>query len=141
MKFQDTQGQPLLGDQVFSQPFVIVHPVELTEAMETAFLQKQQVGNSNGGSMTNLVSDTAKNVTLWPSARLTDANDWYCFLGEPPKEQTFFLDRQGVQEETALLEDNNSDHARATAEESIQWFSRSGAGIALPYGAIKTTNS
>tara|TARA_R100000458_G_scaffold11201_1_gene8958 strand:+ start:2889 stop:3872 length:984 start_codon:yes stop_codon:yes gene_type:complete len=141
LKFQDTQGQPLLGDQVFNQPFVIIHPVELTEAMETAFLQKQQQGGSNGGSNSNLVADTAKNVTLWPSARLTDANDWYCFLGEPPKEQTFFLDRQGVQEETALLEDNNSDHARATAEESIQWFSRSGAGIALPYGAIKTTNS
>ena len=104
-------------------------------------MQKQQVGNSNGGSQSNLVSDTAKNVTLWPSARLTDANDWYIFLGNPPKEQTFFLDREGVQEETALMEDNNSDHARATAEESIQWFSRSGAGIALPYGAIKTTNS
>ena len=139
MKFQDTEGQPLIGDQVLQQPFVICHPVELTEAMEVAFLQKQHIGT--GGSQSNIVSDTAKRVTLWPSPRLTDVNDWYIFLGAPPKQPTFFLDRQGVQEETALMEDNNSDRTRATAEESIQWFSRSGAGIALPYGAIKTTNS
>lgn len=139
MRFQDTEGQPLIGDQVLQQPFVICHPVELTEAMETAFLQKQHIGT--GGSQSNIVADTAKRVTLWPSPRLTDVNDWYIFLGAPPKQPTFFLDRQGVQEETALMEDNNSDRTRATAEESIQWFSRSGAGIALPYGAIKTTNS
>ena len=141
MGFQDTEGQPLLGDALMTQPFVIVHPIALTEAMETAFLQKMQVGNTNGGSMSNVVADTAKRVTLWPSPRLTDANDWYIFLGDPPKKATFLLDREGVQEETALMEDNNSDLTRRTAEESIQWWSRSGAGIALPYAAIKTTNT
>jgi len=142
MSFQDTEGQPLIGDQVLQQPFIIVHPVELTEAMETAFLQKQQLGDGSvGGAKSNIVADTAKRVTLWPSPRLSDANDWYIFLGSPPKEQTFFLDREAVQEETALMEDNNSDLVRRTGEESIQWWSRSGAGIALPYGAIKTTNS
>lgn len=142
MSFQDTEGQPLIGDQVLQQPFIICHPVGMTEAFETAFLQKQQLGDATaGGAKSNIVADTAKRVTLWPSPRLTDANDWYCFLGAPPKEPTFFLDREGVQEETALMEDNNSDRTRATAEESIQWWSRSGAGIALPYAAIKTTNT
>jgi len=141
MTFQDTEGQPLLGDSVMDQPFVLIHPVGITEAMETAFRQKQQLGDGTaGGAKSNLVADTAKRVTLWPSPRLTDANDWYLFLGSPPKSPTFFLDRAGVQEETALMEDNNSDMVRRTAEESIQWWSRSGAGIALPYGAIKTTN-
>lgn len=142
MSFQDTEGQPLLGDSIMQQPFILVHPLGLTEAMETAFLQRQQLGDATaGGAKSNIVADTAKRVTLWPSARLTDANDWYLFLGSPPKQPTFFLDREGVNEETALMEDNNSDHTRETAEESIQWWSRSGAGIALPYGAIKTTNS
>lgn len=142
MSFQDTEGQPLLGDSIMTQPFVLIHPLGLTEAMETAFLQKQQLGDATaGGAKSNIVADTAKRVTLWPSPRLTDANDWYLFLGDPPKKATFFLDREGVQEETALMEDNNSDHVRSTAEESIQWWSRSGAGIALPYGAIKTTNT
>lgn len=140
-KFQDTEGQPLLNDSVLDAGFVLVHPVELTEAMETAFLQKMQLGDATaGGSKSNLVADTAKRVTLWGSSRLTDADDWYLFLANPPKEQTFFLDREGIQEQTALQSDNNSDHVRSTAEESIQWHSRSGGGISLPYGAIKTTN-
>lgn len=141
--FQDTQGQPLLtGEQLTNQPFIIIHPVALTEAMETAFAQKQQLGDATaGGSKSNIITDTNKSVQLWSSPRLTDANDWYIFLGDPPKEQTFFLDREGIQEESALMADNNSDHARSTAEESIQWWSRSGAGIGLPYGAIKTANA
>lgn len=140
--FQDTEGQPLFSDTLLQQPFILIHPVQLTEAMEAAFLQRQQLGDATaGGAKSNLVADTAKRVTLWPSARCTDANDWYLFLGSPPKQATFFLDREGVKEETALMDDNNSDHARKTAEESIQWWSRSGAGIALPYGAIKTTNT
>jgi len=140
-KFQDTEGQPLLMDSVLESGFIIVHPVELTESMEQAFLQKQQLGDATaGGSQSNLVADSAKRVTLWGSPRLTDVDDWYIFLANPPKEQTFYLDREGVQEETALMEDNNSDHVRSTAEESIQWWNRAGAGISLPYGAIKTTN-
>lgn len=142
MKFEDTEGQPLIGDSVLQQPLILIHPVELTEAMETAFLQKQQLGDDTaGGAKSNLVADTAKRVTLWPTPRLSDVNDWYIFLGAPPKQATFFLDREGVQEESALMDDNNSDLTRRTAEESIQWWSRSGAGIALPYAAIKTTNT
>ena len=142
MLFQDTEGQPLFDDDLLSQPFILIHPVQLTEAMDTAFLQKQQLGDGTaGGAKSNVIADTAKRVELWPSARLTDANDWYLFLGNPPKQATFFLDREGVQEESALLDDNNSDLVRSTAEEYIQWHSRSGAGIALPYGAIKVANS
>ena len=140
MLFEDTEGQPLLGDDLMRQPFVIIHPVASTEAMEEAFLQKQQDGGSQA-SVSNVVADTAKRVTLWPSPRLdsVDTRDWYIFLGAPPKEPTFFLDREGVQKQTSLMEDNNSDLTRKSAEESIQWYSRSGAGIALPYGAIKVT--
>lgn len=141
MSFQDTEGQPLLGDSVLREGMIIIHPVEITEAMETAFRQKQQIGDATaGGSKSNLIQDTAKSVELWANPRLTDANDWYIFLADPPKQPTFFLEREPVQEETALMEDNNSDRVRSTAEEYIQWWSRSGAGIALPYGAIKVSN-
>ncbi len=141
---QDGQGQPLFGDEVMEQGFVIIHPVEITEAMETAFLQKRQVsatvaGGGGSGSQTNLVQDTSKNVTLWGSSRLSDDNDWYVFLKNPPKKATFWLNRQDVMEFTSLEGDNNSDLNRSTAEEYIQWESRSGAGIALPYAAIEIT--
>lgn len=142
MLFQDTEGQPLLNDMLMQQPFILIHPVQITEAMEEAFVQKQQLGDSTaGGARSNIMADSAKRVTLWPSPRLTDANDWFLFLGSPPKQATFWMERQGVTEETALVEDNNSDHVRDTGEEYIQWHSRSGAGIALPYGAIKVANS
>ena len=141
LQFQDTEGQPLWTNDLMSKPFTLIHPVGMTQAMETAFFQLQQQGGSNGGSNSNLILDTAKRVNLWGTSRLSDANDWYLFLGDTQKKATFFMERESMQEETALMEDNNSDSVRRTAEESIQWYCRSGAGIALPYNAIKTTNS
>ena len=55
------------------------------------------------------------------------------------KKATFYLDRQGVQEESSLRGDNNGDLTRNTGEEYLQWYLRSGAGISLPYGAMKVT--
>ena len=143
MKFQDTEGQPLIGDAITRAPMVLIHPVGMTEAMQKAFLQKQQIGDaSNGGAQSNVISDASMRVELWPSARLddVDADDWYLFVGDMPKKPVFFLDREGVHTEEALMDDNNSDSVRSTAEEYIQWWSRSGAGISLPFGAVKTTN-
>jgi len=45
-----------------------------------------------------------------------------------------------VQEFTSLEGDNNSDRTRDTGEEYVQWERRAGAGIALPFGAIKVNN-
>jgi len=145
LAFQDVGGQPLLAPEVLEAGFLIVHPVEITEAMETAFFQKRQINASaagggvagtNGGSQTNLVQDTSKNVELWGSPRLTDAGDWYIFLKGAPTLPCFFLDREGVIELSSLEGDNNGDHTRSTGEEYIQWESRSGAGVALPFAAI-----
>ena len=139
-QFKDGKGQPLLGDEVLEGGFIIVHPVALTEAMETAFLMKRP-GGIGAGSPSSLVQDASRNIELWGTPRLTDVNDWYVFLANPPKQATFFIDREGVQEYSALEGDNNSDSNRAKAEEYIQWESRSSGAIALPYGAIQTTNS
>jgi hypothetical protein len=121
--FQDGKGQPLYI-QVFEQ----------------AFLQRRQ-GSATAatGSPTNIVQDASRNVTLWPTARITD-NDWFVFLADPPKKATFLLDRQGVVEYTSLVGDNNGDRTRDTGEEYVQWERRAGAGIALPYAAIKVDN-
>ena len=63
--------------------------------------------------------------------------DWYAFLIGGPK-QTFLLKRQEVQEYLSTME--NSDVAKSTGQEGIQWDAREGAGIALPYGAIMVNN-
>ena len=138
--FQDGKGQPLLSSELVDQGVVCVHAAADLEAFEEAFLQKRQgtIGAASG-TPSNVVQDASRNVTLWASSRLA-TGDWYMFLKAAPKKPTFLLDREGVQEFTSLEGDNNSDHTRSTGEEYIQWERRAGAGIALPYGAIKVNN-
>lgn len=140
--FQDGKGQPLFTDDVVDGGVMIIHGAGVTEAMETAFLQKRQglvKGTDAGTTPSNIVQDASRNVMLWGTQRISD-NDWYMFLLRAPKKPTFLLNREGLQEFTALEGDQNSDHVRNTGEEYIQWEMRAGAGIALPFGAIKVNN-
>ena len=141
--FQDGQGQPLFSDQVVSSGAIVIHAAADTEAMETAFLQKRQGlvygSNTAAATPTNIVLDASRDVTLWGSPRLA-TGDWYVFLKGAPMLPTFYMERKALQEFTALEGDNNSDSVRSTGYEYIQWEMRAGAGIALPYGAIKINN-
>ena len=148
MEFQDGKGQPLLSPETIDAGTVIIHAAGATKLMEDAFLSKRtgiglDAAGAPGGTVvaaaatTNLVHDSSRNVTLWPTSRLTTDTTWYIFLRAAPKKPTFILDREGVQEFSSLEGDNNGDHTRDTAEEYIQWERRAGAGIALPYGAIR----
>lgn len=150
MAFKDGQGQPLLSAETISQGVIVIHASADTQIFEQAFLQvRHGIGMDNTGARggtvvassaeTNLISDAGRNVTLWGSPRLA-TGDWYIFLRNPPKQPLFLLDREGLQEYTALEGDNNSDHVRTTAEEYIQWELRQGVGVALPYGCIKVDN-
>lgn len=141
-QMQDGKGQPLFSDEVVDGGIILVHAAANTEAFEEAFLQKRQgevLGTDAGTTPSNLVQDASRNVQLWGTSRLT-GNDWYCFLRNAPKKATFMLNREGVQEFSSLEGDNNGDHTRDTGEEYVQWEERSGAGIGLPYGAIKINN-
>jgi hypothetical protein len=141
-QMQDGKGQPLLSDEVIDSGVICVHSAADTEAMEEAFLQRRQgevLGTDAGTTPSNLVQDASRNVTLWGSQRLA-TGDWYVFLRSPAKRATFMLDREGIQEYSSLEGDNNSDHTRNTGEEYVQWERRAGAGIALPYSAIKINN-
>ncbi len=141
-QMQDGKGQPLFSDEVVDGGIILVHAASNTEAFEEAFLQKRQgqLDAADAASTpTNLVHDANRNVQLWGTSRLT-GDDWYCFLRGSPKKATFMLNREGVQEFSSLEGDNNGDHTRDTGEEYVQWEERSGAGIGLPYGAIKINN-
>jgi len=140
---QDGKGQPLLSDETIDSGVVLVHGSGNTEAFEEAFLQKRQGeiygSNTAASTPTNLVHDASRNVDLWGTQRISD-NDWFMFLKNPPKKATFFLDRKGIMEESSLRGENNGDLMRDTGTEYIQWHSRSGGGIALPFGAMKVNN-
>ena len=138
----DGKGQPMFSDETIDSGVVIIFGAANLEAFEEAFLQKRQgtvLGTDAGTTPSNLVQDASRNVTLWSTSRISD-NDFFVFLKNPPKKSTFLLDREGVVEHSSLEGDNNGDHTRDTGEEYIQWERRAGAGIALPYGAIKVNN-
>ena len=149
MAFKDGKGQPLLNQSIIDSGVVIVHAAASTEVFETAFLQSRQIigidaaGAVGGtvvaaGASTNLNQEiSGRNVVLWGTSRLTTADEWYVFLQGVPKKATALLDRQDVQEFSAVASDNNSDSVRDTGTEYIQFESRSGGIIALPFGAIK----
>lgn len=147
-QFQDGKGQPLLSDETLDGGVVVVHPAGLTEAMEEAFVQHKTgaLGPDNttdpvtSVSVSNIIQDASRDVTLWGSQRLS-GNDFYVFLKQPPKKATFLLDREGVTEYQSLEGDNNGDHTRTTGEEYVQWERRAGAGISLPYGCVKINNA
>jgi hypothetical protein len=140
--FQDGKGQPLFPADIIGSDVLIIHAAADTQIMETAFQQLRQgvvMGTDAGTTPSNVIRDSSRNVQLWSSPRLS-TGDWYVFLTNAPKKPTFMLDREGVQEFSSLATDNNGDHTRTTGEEYIQWERRAGAGIALPFGAIKINN-
>ncbi len=139
-QFTDTEDEPLFGDEDLESGYIIIHPVELTEAMEEAFIQKRQIG-TGGSTPSNVTHDASRRIELWGSPRLTDANNWYQFLLDPPTMATFLSERQELKELMALEDDNNSDSVRTNAVEYMQYESRSGAGILTPHAAIEVTNA
>lgn len=139
---QDGQGQPLFTHDLVDAGTVIIFSAADIEIMEKAFHQVRQgtvLGTDAGTTPSNVIVDSSRNVQLWASSRLS-SGDWYVFLKESPVKPTFLMTREGIQEFQSLEGDNNGDHTRTTGEEYIQWEVRQGAGIALPYGAIKINN-
>lgn len=142
MLFQDGKGQPLLSPEAIAAGTIVIHAAADTEEFETAFLQKRQgrvMGTDAGVTPSNIVIDSSRNVELWGSPRIA-TGDWFVFLKNSPKPPTFLLDREGLLEQQSLEGDSNGDLTRTTGIEYIQWELRQGAGVALPYGAIKVNN-
>lgn len=139
--FQDGKGQPLLSPELIGRGVLVVHALADTEVFEAAFLQKRQGRDLSGVGVTpsNVVMDASRNVELWGSPRLA-TGDWYVALKDSPEKPFAMLDREGVKEFEALEDSNNSDHVRNTGQEYVQWETRQGAVIALPYGIIKINN-
>ena len=145
-QMQDTEDQPLWDDSVVDQGFVIFYGVQNWENFSSAFQQGRTVqivqnvaGTENVAATvpTNIILDSGIRVTLVPTQRIAD-NDWYVFLRGAKKKAIFRQIRQALFESFATWD--TSDHTRTTGEEYIQWKSREGYSIALPYAAIKANN-
>lgn len=138
--FQDGEGQPLFTDDVRDAGVTIIASAANEEVLREAFLQGRTLevgGTDAGAAVTNTVLESGLKLTIWTTQRLTD-NDWYVFLKGAPKKAAFVQNRTQLREHMATAE--NSDLARNTGEEYIQWDQRLGVGLNIPYGAIKVNN-
>ena len=136
-------GQPRFNPSILDGGVYIIAPAQLEQVMEEAFRQLRQgilIGTDAGVTPSNVILDTNRGINFWFTSELTDASDWYIGLVEG-QQPTYFLNREGVREFSAVEGDNNSDHVRNTGEEYMQWEMRAGAGIGLPDAIIKVNNS
>lgn len=141
-KDRPVNGEPLLTPDTVDKGMLIIHSSADEEAFDEAFKQKRQgqvMGTDAGTTPSNVILDSSRNVQLWGSSRIP-TGDWYMFLMDAPKKPTFTLNRMSLQQQTALEGEGNSDSVRDTHIEYIQWWLRRGAGIALPYAALKVNN-
>lgn len=132
--FQDTQGQPLLPQELL-QTVLVIHGASNEEVFDRAFNQRIQQGTQAGVS--NVVLDTNRKVVRWSTPRITD-NDWFVVFPDVKHRPLFRQTRQPLQDN---MEDfRNSDRTRDTKVKRLQFDARYGFGCALPYNIIKIDN-
>lgn len=140
--FKDGKGQPLWSSDVIDGGTVIICSSEDEKVWEEAFKQKTQIvfdattDKSYAAGISNIVQDANRNITLWPTSRVS-TNEAYMFLKNIPVKCTFVMNRRAIRERSSLGDMNNSDRTRTTGMEYTQWDLRQGAGINVPYGCIK----
>lgn len=133
--FQDTEGQPLWSDSILDTGYLVIYGAANEQVVREAFQQTITQGSSAG--ISNIILDAGLKVRLWSTQRIAD-NDIYVVLMGAPKKSTFRQIREPLREASATME--NSDLARSTGEEYLQFNERGTASIAIPYQAVKINN-
>ena len=140
-QFQDTEGQPLWDESLLDQGFTVIYNVANDQTFREAFIQGRTIAAAttatSNAAVTNIIMESGLNVKLWATQRLTD-NDWYIFASGAQRKSFFQQQRQPLEEAFATWE--TSDWTRDTGEEYIQWKSREGYGLVIPYDTVKVDN-
>lgn len=137
-QFQNTESQPLLNPD--AKNFIVFAAAADLAAVNEAFKQ-QFVANSaptatNNAGVTNVIQDAGYNVTLHVTQRLSTGTMIVACTDVPVKplvRATRQLPEENMQLKT------NSDIARLTGIEAVQYVARTGYGVGLPYSLIKVT--
>ena len=143
---QDTESQPLWNHNLVTKPFVILYGVDNEKIFREAFIQRFQYRSSASATtpfnpaaaaVSSIIQESGVKFELWPSPRITD-DDWYVFTTAGNHKSVYRQMRQPLREIVTTME--NSDEARRTKTESIQWDDREGYGVFLPFTTMKVNN-
>jgi len=142
INFQDTEGQPLMdpatiqgnGFRIFHGPSITLVMEQVAKAMIVPI--GANTATSNAG-VSNLVMASGTPIDFENNQRITGTSYYSWMKGLSNDKRGFFRQvRQGFFESVGNWE--VSDHTRNTGEIYIQFKTREGYGLALPYNTIKT---
>ena len=137
--FQGTQGQPFFEPNMESASYTIFAGSANQQVFMSAFKAElfHSVLSSTGAAVSNTVLASGERVTLNFSSRISD-NDWFVFREDAPVKAIASTLREPLR--MAESHEQNSDTARNTGEESVQFAVRKGYVVNVPFGAIKVNN-
>jgi len=138
-QFQDTKGQPYWNPAVDQERYVVYFGIgnlqKFTQAFKGVLIHSVQA--TTGAGVSNVVLASGVQVTLRPTSRITD-NDWFVFRADSALKPTFSTLR--IPLTAAEATEGNSDAARNTGVEYVQWRVRKGYGVNVPFGTVKVNN-
>lgn len=137
--FQDTAGEPLYEPSMDGGKYVIFVGSANRKLFNEAFVAENvhSVVSTTGAAVQNVVLASGEQVTLNFTPRITD-NDWFVFREDAIVKPIFSTLREALR--SADETEDNSDAARNTGLESVQFAIRKGYGLNLPYSVIKVNN-
>lgn len=138
-RFLDTESQPMISPEIMRQGFAITFNIDNLKVFEQAFEQKLMYSAlaTYAAAVSALFKDSGISIELVPTPRISD-NDWFIVAKGAPRKPIFRQNRQGLREVVETME--NSDYARRTKINSIQWDARHGYGLSLPTQIVQVNN-
>lgn len=138
-QFQDKKGQPYYEADAGSSSYTIFAASAdrkvVTQALKADVVHSVQA--TTGAGVSNVIIASGESVTVVFTARLA-TGDWYIFRDDAPVKAVF----SGVREPLRFAEatEDNSDEARTSGIEYVQWSVRKAYGLNVPFAAIKVNN-
>lgn len=144
--FQDKKGEPYWDPNILDESYVVFFNVANVKVFAQAFKATAVLQHVAGTSTTdtstaagvsNVVLSTGVKVELRPTSRITD-NDWFVFRKGAPVKPFF----RGVRRPLTMAEatEDNSDVARTSGKEYVQYTCREAYGVNEPFAAVKVNN-
>lgn len=137
MRFQDTEGQPLINPAILMKGITVIYPPGLFRQWLEAFHQTMSPDAGGAVPVTNFLSEAGYKFRGIPNPRLTDETVIYMFLDGAPIKPLFELISKPMFEQ---FYDRKNSQAYGEAGKMgwlfEKWF---GMGLTLPMYTVKIT--
>lgn len=139
--FQDGEGQPIWDSAVMDKGFELFYGMTNNLVVQRAFkadaVAAGPLTSTSNATVSNMIKVGGLQVKLTGTTRIT-TNDMFVAMLDAGRKPIIMQERQGLKE--MLSDETNSDVARKTGIKSLDWYERTGWGIATPYALVQIDN-